>query len=208
MARHGVGGSTRSALAWPVTQFKRHALERAKELLRVIELPDVEGAFRTLLRLGARLETRTEDKVRADERAADYGLLDGGSGGARRLAFIVDGLDEAWPAPSSEISIPELLWRCRSDFPPWLVMWACYASLALCDGRKSPPTPAPRAMAVAGCCRAAHWPSPASPRSWFLRAPSSTSTQPPRARLTSRPASLLLDVAAGRCLMPLAVAQP
>ena len=67
--------------------------------------PDTRAALRALLSLAASVEPR-----------------DG-----RRIAYVVDGLDEAAPGSSSdegEVSIPVLLAECARDAPPWLVFLA------------------------------------------------------------------------------------
>eukprot|EP00930_Biecheleria_cincta_P059209 TRINITY_DN44966_c0_g1_i1.p1 TRINITY_DN44966_c0_g1~~TRINITY_DN44966_c0_g1_i1.p1 ORF type:complete len:932 (-),score=151.40 TRINITY_DN44966_c0_g1_i1:44-2563(-) len=82
-----------------MTTFKQRVLDDAREVLRITEMPDAAEAFVQLLRFCRKLEHP-----------------------GRRLAFVVDGLDEAASQPTSgQLTIRRLICDHAREAPSWLV---------------------------------------------------------------------------------------
>lgn len=100
-ARAFVDGFAASLVCSPYTKaFKQRAIDRPIEVLRACDAADASVVFRGLLRLCAKLASPTQ----------------------RRVAYIVDGLDESAAASEpGQHSIATLVLRCAKEAPPWLV---------------------------------------------------------------------------------------
>ncbi len=105
-ARAFVDGVAASLASSPYSRsFKQRAIDRPIEVLRACDAADPIVAFRSLLRLCAKLPLKIH----------------------RRVAYVVDGLDEAaahghdGSGHDTGSTIPSLILRCAKDAPPWLV---------------------------------------------------------------------------------------